>query len=158
MRAKAKLPLNGHLRVEQVFPDGTRLTVMSKKNLITLAAKIVVLSAIYNVGQTSDPVTTLWVGIGGSIDPQGQFPKPVAQSATGLYDPLVSAPTSFTTNNAVPSVTFIADIDQSTGNGQLITEAGLFKVSNLIFNILTFPGIPKTTEFSLHFEWTIDLS
>jgi hypothetical protein len=153
-----KIPLEGILKAEKVYPDGQRELVFEQKNLITLTAKQVLLSGLYISNQLSDPITTLEVGTGGCIDPQGLFPKPISQAMTSLFTPLLGVATSFTVNNAAPSVTFIADIDQGTGNGSLITEAGLYKASNNIFNIKTFPGIPKTSEFSIHFEWTIQMS
>lgn len=113
---------------------------------------------LYLAGITSDPITTLKAGIGGSIDPQGEFPKTVSKNLTSLYSSLITAPTSYTVNNSLPSVTFIADISESQAVGQLINEAGLFTAGGTMFNIKTFPGIPKTSEFSIHIEWTIDFS
>lgn len=158
MELKSKVFMRGVPRIELVYPDGTRVLHYEEENVIILTAKQVLLSGLYLVGQTSDPITTLWVGIGGTIDPDGQFPKPVSQTQTGLFTPLLSVSTSYTVDNTMPSVTFIADLDQSTANGSLITEAGLFKKSGLMFNTKTFPGIPKTTEFAIHFSWTIEMA
>jgi hypothetical protein len=158
MKTKNQMGLSGFLTIDLVYSDGRIVRHIDKQNLITLAAKQVLLAGVYLPNQTSDPVTTLWVGTGGTIDPEGQFPKSVSQSATGLFNPLVSVATSYTNDNTVPSVTFIADIDQGTANGALISEAGLFKASNLMFNIKTFPAIPKTSEFSIHFTWEIEMS
>jgi hypothetical protein len=149
----------GYLTVDKIYEDGhTENAFTEKKNIIVLTALQAFLSGLYLTGQTSDPITTLWVGTGGTIDPAGQYPKPVSQSLTGLFTPLTSVATSYTVNNSVPSVTFLGTIDQSTANGSLITEAGLFKASGFMFNIKTFPGIPKTAEFAIQFSWTIELS
>lgn len=155
---RSSIPLEGYLKAERVYPDGHKELIFEEKNVITLTAKQVILSSIYILGQQSDPITTLQIGTGGCIDPQGLFPKPVSQSMTTLFTPLLNITTSFTINNAVPSVTFIADVDQGTANGQQITEAGLYKSSNTLFNIKTFPAIPKTSEFSIHFEWTVKMA
>jgi hypothetical protein len=152
------IPLEGVLRVEKWYPDGRKELAFEKKNLIVLTAKQVLLSSLYVANQLSDPIINLKIGTGGCIDPQGLFPKPISQAMSSLFTPLLDVATSFTINNAAPSVTFIADVDQGTANGQLITEAGLYKASGTIFNIKTFPGIPKTSEFSIHFEWTIQCS
>jgi hypothetical protein len=149
--------LIGTLRVFKDTPDG-RETVFEEVNLIVLAAKQKILSSIYNNTFTVDPVNTLSVGTGGTVDPQGLFPLTPLPTATGLYNYLLSVSTSFTVNNTVPSVTFIADLDEGTGNGNLITEAGLFTTGGSMFNIKTFPGISKTSEFALHFEWTIEIA
>lgn len=152
------IPLEGILRAERWYPDGTKELVFEKKNLIVLTAKQVLLSTLYVPNQLSDPIVNLTVGTGGCIDPEGLYPKPISQAMTSLFTPLLNVPTSYTINAAAPSVTFIADIDQGTANGQLITEAGLYKSSGNMFNIRTFPGIPKTSEFSIHFEWVIQMS
>jgi hypothetical protein len=152
------IPLEGVLRVEKWYPDGRKELAFEKKNLIVLTAKQVLLSSLYVANQLSDPITSLHIGTGGCIDPQGLFPKPISQAMTSLFTPLLSVPTSFTINNAAPSVTFIADVDQGTANGALITEAALYKTSGTMFNIKVFPGIPKTAEFSVHYEWTIQMS
>lgn len=151
-------PLDGHITITKVFPNGTRELVVDKQNLITLASKRYVLSSVYATSFTVDPVTQLQVGTGGTVDPEGLYPKPVTSDMTSLYNSTVTVSTSYTVNNDIPSVTFISDLDQGSGNGTLITECGLFRASGAMFNIKTFPGIPKTSEFSLHFEWTIKIS
>lgn len=150
--------LEGVLLIQKVYADGSKSTVMEEENLITLIAKQQLLNSLYMAAFTSDPITRLRVGTGGSVDPEGLYPKAVSSSVTALYNQLTSVTCSYTVNNSVPSVTFIADLSQGEGNGSLITEAGLFKQSGAIFNIKTFPGIPKTSEFSLHFEWTIKIA
>jgi hypothetical protein len=150
--------LEGIIKIEKRYADGTKEVVLEKENLITLAAKLAILSSIFSSTSTPDPVATLRVGTGGTVDPEGLYPKAVSSTITGLYTPLTTAVVSYVLNSSVPSVTFIADLDQGSGNGSLITEAGLFKQSGTIFNIKTFPGIAKTSEFSLHFEWTIKIA
>lgn len=151
-------PLEGVLSVSKIFPNGASEKLFEEKNLIMLASKQYVLSSVYSAGVTFQPISQLAVGIGGTVDPGGLFPKPVTQNLTGLYNELARVSVSFTVNSNVPSVTFITDLDQGTGNGSLITEAGLFRAGGSMFNIKTFPGIPKTSEFSLHFEWTIKIA
>jgi hypothetical protein len=158
MFLRSKTPLVGTLSAELIYADGTTKKVLEKKNVITLTAKQVILSSIYLTNQLSDPITTLNIGTGGCIDPQGMFPKPVSQNMTSLFTPLLSVVASYTINPAQPSVTFLATVDQGTANGQQITEAGLFKASGGMFNILTFPAIPKTEEFSIQFSWEVEMS
>lgn len=150
--------LEGIIKIEKRYADGRTELVLEKENLITMAAKLAVLAPVYTSSTPPDPVNKLTVGIGGTVDPNGLYPKAVTSTLTNLFSPLTSVVTSYVLNPAVPSVTFIADLDQGSGNGSLITEAGLFKNSGAMFNIKTFPGIPKTSEFSLHFEWTIKIS
>lgn len=158
IRFKTTKQLKGTLSAELVFEDGTVVKAMQKKNLITLTAKQNLLQMIYLSGQTSDPVNKLWIGTGGCIDPQGMYPKAINQTLTSLYTPLLNVPTSFTLTPSVPSVTFLATIDQGTGNGQNITEAALYTAGGTMFNILTFPAIPKTSQFSINFSWEIELA
>jgi hypothetical protein len=158
MKLTEELSLVGTLSVSKVFNNGVKETVFTEENLITLIAKQKVLNSIYATSLVADPINVLKVGTGGTVDPGGLYPKTVLPSVTDLYTALISVATSYVENLTVPSVTFIADLDQGSGNGSLITEAGLFKTSGSIFNIKTFPGIPKTSEFSLHFEWTIKIA
>ena len=152
------LTVRGDIKVELHYNDGRIVTHCDEKNIVVLTAKQALLSYIYTSGQTSDPINSLHVGTGGSIDPQGYYPKPVSQNMTQLYNELTQIPTTYSIDNTVPSVTFIADVDQGTAIGAQINEAGLFKTSGLMFNIKTFPAINKTAEFSVHFEWTIKLA
>lgn len=150
--------MEGILLAQKVFPDGSKEIVFEEENLIMLPSKQYMLSTCYLSSGTFDPVNTLRVGTGGTVDPKGLYPKSVTQTLNTLFNPLLSVPVSYTVNHAIPSVTFIADLDQGMGNDQLITEAGLFREQGSMFNIKTFPGIPKTSEFSLHFEWTIKIA
>ena len=155
---KTSTPLKGTLTVERIYPDGHTETAFEKKNLIVLTAKQNLLSMLYIANQLSDPIISLQIGTGGCIDPQGMFPKPISQAMTSLFTPLLTVPTSYTINNADPSVTYLATVDQSTANGSLITESGLYTAAGHLFNILTFPGINKTSEFSIQFSWQIELA
>lgn len=155
---KSKVPLEGHLTVERIYADGTRELAWEKKNLIILTAKQNLLSMLYIANQVSDPIVSLQIGTGGCIDPQGMYPKPISQAMTSLFTPLLTVPTSYTIDNSDPSVTYLATVDQGTANGSLITESGLYTAAGNLFNILTFPGISKTSEFSIQFSWQIELA
>lgn len=157
MKLKDQLTLTGVLKVDLVYKDKV-VNHINEKNLIVLNARQTMLSMLYLAGRISDPISSLKVGTGGSIDPQAEFPKTVTKGLTSLFNPLLTVTTSYTVDNSAPTVTFIADIPESEAAGQLINEAGLFTTAGNMFNIKTFPGIPKTTEFSIHLEWTIDLS
>jgi len=158
MKFTSNISLSGVLSISKIYSDGKKETVFTEENLITLIAKQRVLASVYQSTLVADPVIQLKVGIGGTVDPGGLYPKNLLPTIQDLFTPLMTVTTSYVEDLTVPSVTFIADLDQGSGNNQLITEAGLFKQSGLIFNIKTFPGIPKTSEFSLHFEWTIKIA
>ena len=147
----------GTLRIFRKFPDKDPEMLFSEDNLIVLQGRQYILRSLYETG-TFNPITALHVGIGGTIDPEGRYTKQVNQTLTSLFTPLLSVPVSYVQNTTTPSTTFVSDLDQETGNGSLITEAGLFHTDGTMFNIKTFPGIPKTSEFSLHFEWTVKVA
>lgn len=167
MKLEEKIKLIGHLSIYKIYgrdPEfQTRELVFSEENLLTLLTKQQILSYIYSA-VTTDPVNGIKVGTGGCIDPDGLFPKQEDQNWTSLNNTITSIGVSGllsvgqAVDNTIPQVTFLADIDQSTANGNSINEAGLFKVSGDMFNVKTFPSIPKTAEFSLHFEWVIKLA
>lgn len=147
--------VEGQLAAWKTFEDGSRELIFDKKNLIIRLAKLYLLSSLWDGTVLADPVVTFKVGTGGAIDPQGLYPKPEDPEQTNLITPLLSVATSYVVNPSEVKVTYLADLDNSEGNGALITEAGLFKQSGLIFNVKNFPGIPKTSEFGLHFEWSV---
>lgn len=157
MKIQETLPVSGTLKIDLVYPDRV-VNHIHDKNLIVLLSRQNILATLYLSGRVSDPIASLHAGTGGSIDPQAEFPKTVSKNLTSLYTEILSVPTSYSVDNTAPSVTFIADIPEGTANGQLLNEAGLFTTSGNMFNIKTFPGIPKTSEFSIHLEWTIDFS
>jgi hypothetical protein len=150
--------IDGTLAISKVFSNGIIEPVVKEQNMIMLLPKRYMLSSIYDSGFVLKIINRLQVGTGGTIDPAGLYPKSVSQSLSSLFTPLLSVTTYTTEAPLVPSITFIADIDQATCNGTLITEAGLLFTDNSLFNIKTFPGIPKTADFSIHFEWTIKVT
>lgn len=147
--------VEGEIGAWKVFPDGTREQIFYYKNLIIRLAKLQLLSALYDPAFVQDRITTFKLGIGGAIDPEGLFPKPENSEQTDLITPQISVATSYVEYPLDVKVTYLADLDQSEGNGLKITEAGLFKASGNIFNVKNFPAVPKTSEFGLHFEWSI---
>ncbi len=157
VQIKNEIPLEGILRIEKRYADKPAEEIYHEKNLIVLAGKQYILSALYSTG-TFNRINSLHVGIGGTIDPEGKYVKQTNTGLTNLYTPLLTVPVAYVQNTTTPSTTFVSDLDQATGNGSLITEAGLFQVDGTMFNIKTFPGIPKTSEFSLHFEWTVKVA
>lgn len=154
-RAKEPAKIVGLPKIFKVYSDGSKELVYEEENLITTAAKKELLKLLYMTSITTDPITSLKIGTGGAVDSQGLYPKVEDPTATGLNTPIYTVATTYTLSTTDVSVTFLGDIDQSTANGQNITEAGLFKQSGLIFNIKNFPAIPKTSDFAIHFEWTI---
>lgn len=132
-----------------------REEIFKKKNLITNVSKTKILSGVYLPGIVSDPIVALRVGSGGGIDPQGLFPKPEDANQTDLVTPVLTIPTIYVLSTTNISVKFLADIDQSQSNGTLFTEAGLITASGVLWNIKNHPGIPKTSDFSIHYEWSI---
>ena len=147
----------GQLKIDLVYADKV-VPYFDKPNLITLAARQSVLAMLYLTGRTSDPVTTLHVGTGGTIDPQGLYPRAVTKGMTSLYNDVYTTNISYSADTSLPTVTFIADVPDTDLIGSSINEAGLFTTSGNMFNIKTFPSIQKTADFGIHIEWTIDFS
>ena len=147
---------SGHLKVSLVYKDREEV-VVDEKNVLTLQGKLRLLETLY-LGSSNPVITSLRVGTGGTIDPEGRFPKPVDSSLTTLFSQTASVSVTYSLDESYPSVTYIADIDPTLCNGSLLSEAGLFFADDVMFNIKTFPGIPKTVDFSVHFEWTIRIS
>lgn len=152
----AKVALwEGSLGAWKVFPDGTKEQIFYEENLILKDAKYYLLSSLWDGTVLADPITSFRVGTQGTIDPEGLFPKAESPTQTGLYHEDLSVVTSYVVYADDVKVTYLADISRDEGNDLKITEAGLFKQSGKMFNVKNFPAVPKTSEFGLHFEWSI---
>lgn len=152
----------GVLTIKKIFAGSEKNTeeeVFKKKNLIVKASRQRILTSLYTT-TTSDPIHSLKIGTGGTYDPAGMFVIPESINQTGLTAPVsgLSLPVSYSVSDTGLSVTFSATLDQSSGNGNLISEAGLFTLSGNIFNVKNHPGISKTSDFSLQYSWTITIS
>lgn len=150
-----KVGLRGFLKISLIYKDtGKEKIIFNEENVITNAAKAALIPMLYSAIQ-SDPITSLHVGTGGTIDPEGKYPKTADPTLTSLYNETLSYPISSHTLPDSQSVTFLVDVPTTDGNGSLISEAGMFTQSGIMFNIKTFPAVPKISDFSIHFEWTI---
>lgn len=159
MKLLSIAPPTGHLTIQKRYPDGTIETLLDEDNLIVYGGRQLLLRALYLSSYTIDPITSLHVGSGGTIDPAGLYPKTPSTDLTVLYNQVLSVPTSYNiVSSSIPSVTFLASIDQTQCNGTLINEAGLFTTLGVMFNIKTFTGIPKTSSFAIDFLWTISIA
>lgn len=158
MKILDRSPLRGSLDITLLDANsGVIVPFFHENNLIVDASKMWMIGLLYSTTPMIDPINTLWVGTGGTSDPQGLYPLVENPLQTGLMAPLLSVPTSYTTPTT-PSVTFLADVLVSQGNGSLISEAGLFRTSGAIFNVKNHPAISKTAAFSIHYAWTITLT
>jgi len=156
MNILENLEIRGDLAIYKDYHAGRgKELFFEEKNLIMNEAKRFLLSGIYLPGIVSDPVLNLKAGTGGCIDPQGLYPKSEDPTQTDLITPVVTVPVVYVLDNINIIITFLADIDQSQCNGLLLSEAGLFKASGLILNVKNHPGINKTIDFSVHWEWRI---
>lgn len=150
------LTAKGEVSVSLRYKDGTVENIIDKQNLIVDTAKLFILSTLYAGGAvTLDPIVSLKVGTGGCIDPAGLYPKPTLKTQTDLYTPLLTVDASPVIDTGNIKVTFLADVSTDEGNLQQINEAGLFKNSGTIFSVITHPGIYKTSDFAIHYSWTI---
>lgn len=155
MEIITRLPLCGTLSARLDYTNGVQKQLfVHKENVITNASKQALVPPLYT-SVTSDPVNTFKIGTGGTIDPQGQYPKTVDGTLTSLFTEINSYSIVSHLFPDPYSVTFLVDVPTADGNGSLINEAGMFTESGTMFNIKTFPAIPKTSDFSIHFEWTI---
>lgn len=155
--AENKVDAVGHLKISLIYPDRVEVAV-DEDNLIVIGGRQLVLAPLYLTGRVSDPIATLRVGNGGTLDTDGKFPKTPPISQSSLYSQILSTAVSYSFDSTRPSVTFLADIAETDANGTLLNEAGLFTTGGTMFNIKTFGGIPKTSAFSVHFEWTIAIA
>jgi hypothetical protein len=149
---------HGQLSIYLRYKDEESFLYFREKNLITKSSRLFILSTLYSGGSvTLDRIVSLRVGTGGCIDPDGYYPKVESPTQTDLVTPLLTVDVAANPDTDNVLVTFLADIDTSQGNGSKINEAGLIKESGNLFNIKNHPSIYKTSDFSIHYEWTIEV-
>src|SRR6202012_2719480 len=110
----------------------------------------------------NDCINYAKVGTGGSTNPppggDGSLLKTPTVTLIDLYNPLTRVGiTKVSQDLTVPSITLINNLDNSQGNRYFINEAGFFSGNGTMFNIKVFPGIQKTWNFSVNFQWTISI-
>jgi hypothetical protein len=151
------LPPEGHLFIYKHYMDGSSELVYEGKNLIVTTGKYILINQLSYTG-SGDPISYAKVGTGGAFDSEGLFLKPTTVDMTDLYNPVgLAAVVKTDQDPSIPTVTLLANLDSSAGNGHFINEAGFFSTSGLMFNIKVFPGIQKDSSFSLIFKWVIKM-
>lgn len=135
--------------------SGEVSTHFEAQNLIVNSGKKIVLGSLYPTS-LNDSLSFAKAGDGGATDASGLFLKTPTVTMTDLYSPRENMPIAKLSQDlSVPSMVMLASLDNTQGNGYLINEAGFFSGNGDMFNIKVFPGIQKTLEFSIDFEWTI---
>lgn len=148
------LGMEGIVKISKCYRDGHREEV-GEFNMFVKASRVRMLRALYSTNISPDPIVTLKVGTGGSIDPDGLYPRSPSLTQTDLVSPIISMPVVSDPDEDAMTVTYLADVDYSEGNGEQINEVGLFTQSGALSNVKNFLRIPKTADFSIHFEWIL---
>jgi hypothetical protein len=156
-----KFGYHGRVAIYIVGQDGNQHLHYEDDNLIVATGKQIALLSLYTYS-LNDSLTYAKVGTGGSTNPppggDGSLLKTPIVSLTDLYSPLTRVGiTKVSQDLSVPSITLIANLDNSQANGSFINEAGFFSGNDQMFNIKVFPGIQKTWSFSVNFQWTISV-
>lgn len=150
------LKLQGFLTVSKTFLDGRVEKVFEEENLVVNGGKLIAIRQIYPSSGVGDPLSYAKVGTGGY---DGIFPKAVNVAMTDIFTPALVCPIAkIAEDSGVPSVTLVANVDNSQGNGLSLNEAGFFSTSGVMFNIKVFPAVPKNSSFSLNLQWVIKIS
>jgi hypothetical protein len=157
----SRFGFHGRLAIDLVHLDGATERYFEDDNLIVTSGKQIALLSLYT-SSLNDSLTYAKVGTGGSTNPppggDGSLLKTPITSLTDLYSPLTQVGIAKVSQNlSIPSITLVANLDNSQGNGSFINEAGFFSGNGLMFNIKVFPGIQKTWAFSVNFQWTISV-
>lgn len=160
IQEKTTFSLWGRLEIELDYGD-RKVKHWEGPNLIVSTGKQIALLALFT-NSLNDSLTYAKVGTGGSTNPppggDGSLLKTPIVSLIDLYTPLTRVGIAKIGQDlSVPQITLVANLDNSQGNGSFINEAGFFSGNNQMFNIKVFPGIQKTWDFSVNFQWTIGI-
>lgn len=158
MREITTLTPSGRLKIFKTWEDGFKELVFEDDNLIVTSGKSIMLGQLHYSAGSGDPLTYAKIGTGGAIDVDGLFLKVPTTDMLDLYNPITTCAIYKSDEDVnVPSVTLLANVDNSIGNGSFINEAGFFSSSGRMFNIKVFPRIEKKSSFSLNIEWVLKL-
>jgi hypothetical protein len=150
------LNLKGRLSIVKKFNNGLEELIFEENNIIVNTGKQLVLSQLFYSSGSGNPLSYAKIGVGGALDMGGLILKTPTASQTDLYTSSFTIPISKTAEDAgVPSITLSGVVDNSTGNGLNLNEAGFFTAGGTMFNIKTFPFVSKNSSFSLNLVWVI---
>ena len=139
--------LQGSLKIEKVYPDGKRETLVDEKNLVVDQAGTI-------MAQMSLGLRTMsYIELGDApvpVPPPSKDDVSLAQT-TGVRKAITG---NFTGNVATYEATFTT----AEANGLTLTEAGLFSTpfgTGLLFARKVFDPIAKNSSFAIDFTWGI---
>jgi len=154
------LGLRGFLTVAKIYEDGNREVIFEDENLIVNGGRLIAARQLQYSSGSGDPLSYAKIGTGGATDGAGLYLKTPTVTMTDLYTPVgINIPIVKTAHNdSIPTITLLANVDNSVANGLYINEAGFFSASGVMFNIKVFPRVLKQSSFSLTLEWVLQVS
>lgn len=159
-----KFGIWGRLAIDLLYDGGQRVVrhFEETENLIVSGGKQIAILSLFTKS-LNDCLNYAKVGTGGSTNPppggDGSLLKTPIISLIDLYAPVARVGIAKISQDlSVPSITLVANLDNSQANGLFINEAGFFSGNDQMFNIKVFEGIQKTWDFSVNFQWTIGIS
>lgn len=149
---------SGRLTIYKKHDTGQVEKFFEEDNLIVTAGRSILLNQLYYTSGSGDPLRTAKVGTGGATDVNGLFLKTPTTDLVDLYAPVASTSIYKADQDlSIPSITLVANVDNSIANGLSLNEAGFFSQSGVMFNIKTFPTVLKKSSFALILEWKIKM-
>jgi len=150
------ISIRGDLVISLEYLDGTREKFFENKNLIANSAKQILINSIY-LSSSTDYISEIRVGTGPLTAPP--FGNPIGEDGTlnNLVSPVpgVSAIVTATPDDPTISVNFTATLSNVQANNNILTEAGLFTTLGNLFSVKKHPAISKSSDFAIHYDWTI---
>lgn len=145
----------GHVYLTIDYLDGAQEKI-DFPNVVLRTGKIALASAL--AGQANDPydyyIDKMLFGTNGT---SSGTPKYVEETRTGLFGAtLLSKNVIASVDSAAPTSTILtAVVTFSEGNGSTINEMALRMANEDLYSMATFPGIGKTSNMQLVFNWVV---
>ena len=158
MNCNDELKAVGSIDVSLEYKNGKKVKMATSNTILTIGRTMVVNLLIGDTGSyPSYFINRMTFGDNG-LD-GGSAPKIVTPNRTGLFGPVVATKSAVSTANPdnLTQAIFTSVLAYGDANGSMLSEMALLFNTGDYYSMVTFPGISKTSDMQITFNWAISL-
>ena len=152
---KEELLTRGDVQALITFKDGGSETIEFRNTILRKGREALALSLANRIGNDFDFfVNRMLFGSGGAIS---GVPKVVPTERNGLFGSTVASKpvvANIDPNNG-SQVIFTSVVSYGEGNGQTLNEMALQLHNGDLYSMATFPGVTKTSQMQITWNWRL---
>lgn len=137
------------------WEDGRKETIEFRNTILRTGRTVLAMALANRIGDSFEYfISRMLFGDGGT---SGGVPKAVSDGRTGLFGSTqVSKPVIATVDpNNTTQVVFTSVVSFSEGNGITLNEMALQMNTGQLYSMATFPGISKTSQMQITWNWRL---